>query len=402
MLPNVKINFGQGAIGSVEPNEDGVVGLLASAAAVSGKFDLKKPYLLTTLADLESLGVTSTSNGANGNLYKCVKDFYSEAGSGSKLWLMGVPSATTDTIEKIVDKDGPYALPLLEAARGSVRILMVKVTDAPGYTPSVTTGIDGKVIDAAENAQKMAEYVTETHYAPLLVLLEGTHFDESKINSLPVLSLGHYNRVGIVIGDSVEKSKGAAVGLVAGRLASIPVQRSLARVRNGAIKAETMYIGSKEAELGNPDKVHDAGYICPRTFVGRAGYYWADDMLATGADDDYQLIPRRRVADKAYRIAYQTLVEELAEEIPVNKEGSIAAPLAKSIEAKVESAIANGMTAEGNLGVDPSDANDQGVVCKIDTKQNIVKSSMLKVKLRVKPYGYAKFIDVDLGFSTEA
>lgn len=399
MLPNVKINFGQGGIGTVAPMEDGVAGLLATAVAVSGKFELGKAYLLVGLEDLETLGVTSGSTGANANLYKCVKDFYEEAGNGSKLWVMGVPD--TVTIDEMVDKSGDYAIALVEAAKGAIRILMVKVSDASSYSPTVTGGIDSKVMTAAMKAQALAEHVTESLYAPLMVLLEGRHYSGTA-SDLTSLSTHAYNRVGIVIGDSEVSSTGAAVGLVAGRLAAIPVQRSLARVRNGAIKTETMYIGGVAAELGKPEVVHDAGYICPRTFVGKSGYYWADDMLATGANDDYQLIPRRRVVDKAYRIAYQTLVEELAEEISVNAEGGIAAPLAKSIEAKVESAIANGMTADGNLGVDPSDANDQGVMCEIDTKQNIVKTSKLKVKLRVKPYGYAKFIEVDLGFSTEA
>ena len=58
------------------------------------------------------------------------------------------------------------------------------------------------------------------------------------------------------------------------------------------------------------------------------------------------------------------------------------------------------MTAQGNLGNDPSDSSDTGVECKIDYDQNILATSQVKIGLRVKPNGYAKYIDVELGFKT--
>ena len=63
MLPRVKITFENGALGSVSPSEDGVTGLVAYATAVSNTFTLGTPYLLTKLADLEALGVTSAATG---------------------------------------------------------------------------------------------------------------------------------------------------------------------------------------------------------------------------------------------------------------------------------------------------------------------------------------------------
>jgi len=161
-----------------------------------------------------------------------------------------------------------------------------------------------------------------------------------------------------------------------------------------------MYIGTVVAENGNPDVINDKGFICPRTFVGKAGYFWNDDLLATAVTDDYALTPRRRVIDKAYRIAYRTLVEELGNDIAVTDDGKIPAAIAKNIQNEVERAIENEMTANGNLGVNPTDDNDTGVECYVDYNQNIVSSSTLNVQLRVKPYGYAKYINCYLGFKT--
>lgn len=394
-LPNVKISFGNGAIGANAAMEDGVVGLMATAVSVSGKLELGKAYLLTRLADLEALGATAGSTGANGNLYKCVKDFYSEAPAGSKLWMMGV--AASVGMDDMVDPDEAYGKALLTAASGAINVLMVKVTDGTAYSPTVSGGLDSAVLSAANKAQALANWATDNLYAPCMVLLEGRHYSGTA-SELTSLATYQYNRVAIVIGDNKASSDGAAVGLVAGRLASIPVQRSLARVRNGAIASADMYIGSQRAENGSPAVVHDAGYICPRTFVGKGGYYWCDDLMATAQTDDYGTMPRRRVADKAYRIAYQTLVNELGEEVAVTSEGKIASPVLKGIEASVVGAIVNGMTGEGNLGTDPSDPNDLGVECVIADNQNIVATSKLNVGIRIRPYGCSKYIDVELGF----
>ena len=405
MLPNVKIDFANGAIGASEPMDDGVTGLVCTAVAVTqtvnGKTDnvfaLDTPYLITKLDELVSKGITSDSSDANATLYKAVKEFYDEAPDGSKLWIMGV--ADTVTIADIVDKTKDNAKKLLVAANGTIRTLAVKIKDKSGYTPTVTTGIDGTVRTAITNAQSLAEWATETLFAPVMVLLEGRHYTgnaETLVNN--PINTGNDNRVGVVIGDTVADSKGAAVGLLAGRIASIPVQRSIARVRTGSITATMMYIGSVAAELGNPGTINDYGFICPRTFVGKAGYYWSDDKLAAEASDDYSLIPRRRVADKAYRITYSTLINEVAEEISVTDDGKISAPVVKAIQTAVESAIVNNMTSRGNLGNDPSDPNDMGVECYINPDQNIVATSRLDVQVRIKPHGYSKYIEVSLGF----
>lgn len=397
MLPRVKINFANGAIGSGAEMEDGVVGLLATAVAVPSKFQLEKPYLITSPNDLAALGIDEKSVGANKNVYKCVTDFYSEAGTGNKLWLMGV--ADTESIDTIVDVDETFGKTLLQAANGAIRLLMVKITDPASYSSTPTGGLDSKVKTAISNAQELAEWATNEMYSPCMVILEGRHYTgtPSDLTSLKTMA---NNRVAVVIGDNIINSDGAAVGLVAGRLSSIPVQRSLARVRTGAIMSDEMYIGSNVAEIAHPDLIHDVGYICPRTFVGKAGYYWSDDNLATSDTDDYAIIPRRRVIDKAYRVAYMTLVNELGDEIAVNNNGEISAPILKSIEAMVVNAIANSMTSEGNLSTDSSDPNDLGVQCTIPANQNIIATSKLLVNLKVRPYGYAKYIDVNLGFQT--
>ena len=396
-LPYVRINFANGAIGGSAAMDDGCTGLICTATAVSGKFALSTNYLITSLKELEALGINASSTGANANVYKCVKEFYEEAPKGTKLYIRGAASSVT--IDQLVDKTTANAQSLLEYAAGDIRTLMVLVTDAQNYTPTVTHAIDAKVETAITKAQALAEAAAEDLKAPILVLLEGRHYNGTPAD-LPNLTQLTDNRVAVVIGDTVSGSKGAAVGLLAGRVARIPVQRSIARVKDGAMKSTEMFIGSVVAESGSPDVIHGKGFICPRTFVGKGGYFWSDDSIATGPTDDYCLIPRRRTIDKAYRIAYLSMLEQVSDEIALTADGKIAPAACKNMETVMESAIINQMTSVGNLGNDPQDPNDTGVVAYVNPEQNIVATSRLEASLRIRPYGYPKYIEVDLGFQT--
>jgi len=249
--------------------DDGTCGLIASGVAVSGSFELLTPYLLTKLSDLDALGITSDTADANANIYKTVKEFYSEAPEGTKLWLMGV--AKTVAYNDIFDKTQDYAKKLVLAANGAINFLFTSKAFPNGYTPTIINGLDSTVTSAMLNAQQLADWATDTLYAPLFVLLEGLYYSGNAAD-LDNLSEYEYNRVAVLIGDTVSGSVGACSGLLAGRIAAIPVQRSIMRVKSGAIKADKLYIGDKAAELGSPDIINDAGYICPRTFIGKAGY----------------------------------------------------------------------------------------------------------------------------------
>ncbi len=398
MLPRVKIDFRNGQLGSVAPNNDSVVGLAITATGVSDKFALLHPYVLHSIYDLENLGITNKPDDANAFVYKHVKEFYNEAGEGATLWIIGFPNTTTAS--SIVDKDSSAsAKRLLETALGEIRCLVVAVNPATSYTPTIENGLDKDLESAMLNAQVLSEWATDSLFAPVFVLLEARHYNGS-VTDLPNLTTYDYNRVGVLLGDTVENSNGASVGLLGGRIAKIPVQRHIGRVKDGALNTLTTFIGDKKTEFADAETINDKGFITFRTFVGKAGYFFSDDSLAAKASDDYRSIARRRTIDKAYRIAYRRLLEELNDEVPITDEGKLAPAMVKGWQMQVETAIINEMTAEGNLGIDPTDENDTGVQCYIDFNQNVVATGRIEVVLRVKPYGYAKYIDVKLGFKT--
>lgn len=391
-LPYVKIDYGNGALGQAIASADGLLCLVVvGAVAVAEKFDLAKYYPLRKYGDLESLGITAENNP---EAEKLVKGFYTEAQEGTKVYIIGYPD--TLTMSAVLNKDNPYVRNVIEATNGEIRGLIV--TRKAGDNPTVTNGLDDDLEAAKLNAQALGDWSAEVRFAPIFTLIDGLNFSGDP-EALVDMTKQTYNRVGVVIGDTSQGSANQALGLVAGRIATSSVQRNIGRVQDGALNVLAMYAGDKIVELADIETILGKGYITFRTFTGMSGYYIADDPLATKPTDDYNQITRRRVIDKAYRIAYAVLIEKLLDEIPVNSDGTMIETYARAFELAVENAIVTNMTANGELSTDPADTTDRGVECKVDRTINVLATDRVEAELRVRPHGYGKYINVLLGFT---
>ena len=346
-LPGVNIAFANGLIGTVAPQEDGVSAILLSAVELN-------PVVIYSSDDTHI--PVSAAN--------IVKAFYAEAGEGAELWLGG---GGDDAEEALAG-----AKALIKAANGRIRTMLMS-----GYTTSI-------IPNAAPSIRTYSLAVN----APVIVIAAfGT---PASVAAATAIS-GHGDGV-------VALAEVAHEPVLLGRLARIPVERHIGRVRDGALYGIT----STPAILSDVSPTADTnGYVTVRKHIGRDGYFFTEDHTATAATDDYHSIARRRTADKAYRIAYDTLLTYVNDNLPVNNDGTLTASAAKAIEQTLITAIYNGMTAEGNLSVDDTDSSDKGVKAVVDTTNDFVATSKLNVTLSIKPYGYAKYIDVTLGFLKE-
>ena len=390
-LPRVKIQFLNGLLGTVGESPDGLLALICGASAAATKLALNSVYEVRSMDDLAGLGVTAQNNAV---LYKHVSEFYDEAGSGTKLILYPVAPATTATnICDYTKTAEGYARDLITRQNGALRGIGIAGVNSNSSVAS-TNGLDSDVFTALPKAQQLAEWATTELYAPLFVAIEGRAYDASK--ELKNLSSETYNRCLVAIGDTLVNSTGAAIGTLLGRIASIPVQRNIGRVKDGALFPLEMYVGAKKIEESSNAiaSIFDKGYIVPRKHVGRSGYFYADDPMACDPTDDYAHIASRRVIDKAYRIAYDTMLEELLDEIDLNEDGTMQHAVVKSWQQTLENAINRKMTAKGEL----SATNGEGCKCFIDEKQNVASTSKIVVTLKVRPHGYSRYIDVNLGF----
>lgn len=394
-LPRIKIQFLNGQLGTVGESADGLMALICGATAVAATFVLNTAYTITSIDDLAELGVTQANNAI---LYKQVSEFYDEAEAGTKLILYPVDSSTTvTTLCDYTKTDAGYARDLITKQNGNLRgIAIANLNTAASAT--VTNGIDDDVYTALPNAQQLAEWATTELYAPLFFLLEGRSYDSTK--ELKDLTNEKYNRVGIVMGDTVASSKGASMGTILGRLSSIPVQRNIGRVKDGSLAPLEMYVGARKIEESESTikDIYEKGYIVPRKYVGRSGYFYADDNLACDETDDYAHITNRRVIDKAYRIAYNIMLDMLLDELEINDDGTLQVGIVKSWQQTVTNGINKQMTANGELC---ANSDGDGCMCYIDEKQNVLSTSKVLMALKVRPYGYARYVDVKLGFLVE-
>lgn len=391
MLPRVKISYLNGQLGAVAESPDGLVALIVGSVAVAGKYELGKGYHVRSVDGLDELGLTDENNAA---LVKAVKEFYSEAENGTEVVVFGVD--VKKTMAEVLDytnKEG--ARKVIESEGGRLRgLVLVNVAGGDGQGD---VGLTDDVTAALAKAQELGDWSTETLEAPIFVMLEGRGYDSSK--DVEDLSKGRWNRVGVLIGDTVAGSKGAAMGVLAGRIASTPVQRNIGRVKTGALAPTTMFVGGKKAEEAKSETagLYDKGYITPISYTGRSGYFFNDDRLAVAETDDYAHLALRRVIDKAYRVAYNTMLDELLDEIEVNEDGTMQPAVVKSWEQTVVNALNSQMTVDGELCA--TDAAPEGAVCYIDEKQNVVSTGKVKATIKVNPYGYGRMIDVELGFN---
>lgn len=396
MKPKISISFNNGVIGAVTPLDTGCFGIVASAVAVVGGFQLNTAYQVKSMKDVADLKLTDSID--NHRLFKALSEFYDEAGSGSEVWIFGI-AKTKKVSEWFTPVAGVAPIEtLLNSAKGKIRGLFT-VNDST-VAPVVTAGMDADVLIAAAKAQTLFENYTAGKYAPFFTILEGYAFTGNKVD-LPDLSESAFNSVGILIGDTetlsgVTTSKGSAIGVIAGRLAAYPAKVNAGKVNNGALKASKLFINDLAIENYDCEALYDKGYITFTTHQSRAGYFVIDDPMACPVDDDYHYLSRRRVINEAFRFAYDALLDFLLDEVPANADGSIIATYAKTMESAVERKISNNMG--DDLSRDANDPNDTGVQCFVDPTQNIVTTSTMNVVVRIRPFGYNRWIDVVLGF----
>lgn len=390
-LPKITIKYLNGQLGTVPESQDGLLALAVTGSTAAGEtFALGTPYKIYRPQSLDQLGVTEENNP---RLYSLVIQFYSQSGEGTPLVIVGYPE--TDTMTGLCDKTSGKLRSLLQSQKGNLRGIVLA---SAGDAEEGEEGLDPDVFSALSKAQELADYSASELYAPIFVALEGRGFTEAA--DLKDLSELGCNRCCVVIGGTSDDGDGAAMGIFAGKVASASVQRNIGRVADGALTPETMYIGGKLVDecVDEITTIYDKGYICPRTYVGRTGYFFTDDRMACDPTDDYAHLTARRTIDKAARIAYSTLLDYMLGEIETNEDGTMQQGVIKSWQAEVESAIDSQMTAAGEL----SETDGSGCRCRIDPSQNVVSTSEINITLKVRPYGYARFINVELGFLVES
>lgn len=383
-LPKIKFNIATNGLGLLTADIQKNAGLIITGNMVSSKITIGESKQIFSLEDAEKIGITEDENPF---AYKHIKAFYDYAGTGAELWLMLVSDATT--MEQMADNTQDLAKKLLDDAGGKIRVLGIcKQSKGDEETAH---GVDADVDKAVIKAQQLAEEFSEKYF-PVRILISANNFN-GNVSELKDYSTTKFNRVALLLANT-DGEKEASIGLALSRLSSTPVQRNIGRVKDGAVEQIGAYFtnGAKVETLSSAwDNIADKNYIFLRNFAGKAGFFFTDDPTLTETTDDFRSLANGFVMDKAVIIAYNVLVENLGDEIPVTNSGTIHPAIIKTWQNEIERNINGQMTANGELS---------GFKAYIDEKQEIIKTGIMKVSLQLQPVGYAKFIEVNIGFTT--
>ena len=386
--PNVNITLGNGNLGRSAATDDGVAALLLTGATVSGKLELNKHYQLSGTADLVALGVTADNNPL---VYKEVTAFYEQTGDGAELHLLVVAEATTLTQMCDSAADSPLRK-LIDASGGRVRLVGVNKIPPMEYEADTTQGIDKDAITAAEKAQAVIESYAAGKVNPFRMLMPAPAFD-AEVDSLFKPRESSKNAVCYVLASDDAAKHTAAIGRVLGRAASLSVHQSIGRVRSGSIGTD-MYLTDGQSYIdadGLADSLHDAGYIIPVAYPRKNGAYLNGDPAAAPVTDDYAQLRYGRTVDKARIIVYDTLIDEILDDVDTDSAGDLSAGQRTSYEGMIENAVLTQMNGEIT-----------SFAVSIPEGQNILTSETIRVVCRIQPKGVVETFEVTLEFTNPA
>ena len=382
-LSNVNITINRNGLGQVAVQGDGTAGIYLQGVAVADKLELETPYVIKSVKEAEAIGITV--EGANMSAFRQINEFYQTAGAGKKLFLIvSDKGAKSEVLKSCVEK-------LLNYAGGEISLMGICL---PVLTDAETQGgLSKEVFDVQTAMQSLAEAYTDK-IMPFTAVIAGVGFKGGAQDLTDLKTMSNY-RTQIAL-TATDDSGVAAIGQLLGAYVSQPVYRKVSRVKNGALPMTTgnAFLTDKKTIEGRVDlldELSDKCYIVYRDFPGRTGYFYNGDYTATLETDDLRYIARIRVIDKALKIAYNTYVGELDDEINITQDGKLDPAQVSYLQELIYNQVMGNMKeAISNFSA------------TIDPDQNVLSGKGTDVVLSITPKGYLNPINVVLGFINPA
>lgn len=378
--PSVTANVTNGNLQRAVIITDGVAGIFGTAKDVS---NIGKVVTVYSLADAEKKGYTEAKEPF---LYRHILEFYNEVGGSMELWILGVEdtmtmeSACTSTNANGVKK-------LLTVSKG--RVNLVGVCRDPASTYSAGTGFLDQDIAKALITSKILALYQQSINRPARFIIEGRVNDENAVEIFePVKAENTFS--GVALGGT-KNDGSASIGVVLGRAVKYPAHVKIGDGLNGALSVTSGFIGSQPIDELDPvllSKYTNAGYIHYHTREGASGFFFSVDKMA--GTDDFNILVRGRLIDKAHRISTASTTPFLESSIRVSADGKINDADAVDLEENVKTKLFTLMA--GQI----SNAD-----CIVPTDQNVIETSKIEMQVKIQPLGYLTWIVVNLGLTKE-
>lgn len=398
--PLVEIEISNDNVGALLPGEDGTTLIFATGVA-QGSYtlgDVAGPYI--SIAQVEAAGFDEAYDTANSCLvWHHARDFFNvnNGSVGQKLYLCVV--ADTTTLDAMTDKDGTVASKIKTLSGEVKQVVFTRVPDGL-YAPTYTDGVENDILTAITN---IGNLVTEEQAAqrPIRCILEARNL-QTPISSLKDMTAvaGPDNNAVMLVGwqdktvadKDAAYAKYAAAGYVAGKKAGEGVQRSVARVRSGAIDKAIVPQLSSETDIATMDPADvdtllSRGYNVVMKHIRKAGFYIGREWTCSPATDDFHRYSDGMTIDKVNRIAIDVWTDELEDDIFLNEDGTMSPAYIKDFQGRLEDAVEANMVGEIS-----------GVTAFADPSQNVASTGQITAEIDVFKKGKAGSVKATLGF----
>ena len=378
-FPGVNINVENGNLLRAIAVLDGVGAIVATAEQPENIGVVRVVY---SLQDAEQRGYTEVDEPF---LHKLISQFYAELGGNQQLYIFG--TAETETMaDMLAATNANGLLKLLNEAAGEVNLVAIARNPVSGYDAG-TNFLDADVPAAVLAAKPICQEMQRKN-TPIRIFIEGRIANENAPIDTFKPNESENGFIGVVLGSDVADSS-AAIGTVLGRACRFAAHVKLGNGQNGAVTIPKVYVGSKRIEERlDMETLHDYGFLTFMRRAGAAGYFFGVDNMAEKGD--FRILVHGRVIDKAQRVIASAYLPYVETSIRVEPDGTINSTDAADLENILTSALLAAMSGQAS-----------GFKVVIDTNQDIINTSNLKVSAQVQPLGYLTWISVTLGLAVQ-
>ena len=384
-MGNINIIKNKVGMGKLSVMDDSVSALLTQGEAIAAGLQLGEVYALGAAQDaLENLKIAADSR-----LFRHIAQFFRMAPNAT-LYLKVMPVSLT------------YA-ELVEEAQ-----LFAKQTE--GKAKQMGIAYDGReafdfkhIAEVVTVAQQVADALA-TEYIYCHITLSGNGFVYGAgLKNLPKLNSLNASSVSVSIAVDANWAKAnpshADLGLTLGAIAKSSVQQSIAHVGGmnlyGAGFTSAALVGGaliNEVSLGDLSVLDQNGYVCLKTYAGKAGIYFNDAFTCTEVTDDFAQIYTNRTMNKAMRYVREALLPRVNGNLKVD---AITGELNSMELTQIKEEVGKGLQMMQKAG------EVSGFAVDIDPEQDVLTTGILDVAISVIPVGVTKTINVTIGYKTK-
>lgn len=402
------INLVNGQLGILAPSEFGTTFILI-ATPVAPVAGYGVAFKITSKAEVK----TAFAQAGNEDVVTAFNDYYfAEAPEGTQVYVLCMAQSTT--LQTLVA--AANAEKALYLAAGAARIGAAIKFPSGSYAPTITDGFDVDVHNAVTDAQTLATSWLAKN-KPFRILIDGFACTGTYTDAKDYATDSKRNCF-IVAGEVNAKSQYLTM-LALGRLAKIPSQQNMGRVKNGSLNiADTaaITIGGtpfKNVTSATLDGYYDRRYITLDANEDEPGYILTDDMALTVVTDDYNNMRYGRVIDNAVRVAYSTYYRELKDDVDVDENGRLSKVVEKSLENAIKTNVALNMPGQMSVNKDGTpvvecyvnpDVTAYAALYAANGISNpnlnmITNGGNMYVFISMRPKGSIKNINIYIGFA---